>query len=179
MLSFKWLLGLAGLAACIYYFTIYNNKVTPVVNPIQSFQAERYMGTWYEVIRLPHSFEKNLAQVTAEYRLNNDGTVEVTNRDFNTKKGRWQTATGLAKPVEGLAASFKVSFFWPFAGGYYIAELGDNYEYAVIVSDSRDYFWFLSRTPHPSQGLTDEITARAYDWGYDIDAFIRVQHDKH
>ncbi|RUO39366.1 hypothetical protein CWE15_09595 [Aliidiomarina taiwanensis] len=176
MLSIKWLVGLAGVAACVYFFAVHNKKVTPVVNPIQNFQAERYAGTWYEVLRLPHSFEKNLTQVTAEYRLNNDGTIEVTNRGFHSKKGRWQTAIGLAKPVAGLNAGFKVSFFWPFTGGYYIAELGSQYEYAVIVSDSRDYFWLLSRTPNPSQGLIDEVTAKAYDWGYNIDNLIRVQH---
>ncbi len=152
-------------------------KATPVVNPIQNFDAERYMGTWYEVLRLPHSFEKNLTKVTAEYRLNEDGTVEVTNRGFNPNKGRWKTAIGIAKPVQGLRASFKVTFFWPFSGGYYIAELGKNYEYAVIVSDSHEYFWLLSRTPTPNQGLVDEVTAKAYDWGFDIDAFIRVTHE--
>lgn len=153
-----------------------NSKATPVVNPTQNFDAERYMGTWYEILRLPHSFEENLTRVTAEYRLNEDGTVEVTNRGFNTAEGRWNTAIGLAKPVQGLRASFNVTFFWPFSGGYYIAELGNNYEYAVVVSDSHDYFWLLSRTPTLSQGLVDEVTAKAYSWGFDIDAFIRVRH---
>lgn len=163
------LLAMTLLSGC-------NSQPTPVVSPIQSFDAERYMGTWYEILRLPHSFEENLTRVTAEYRLNEDGTVEVTNRGFNTVEGRWNTAIGLAKPVPGLRASFDVTFFWPFSGGYYIAELGSNYEYAVIVSDSHDYFWLLSRTPMLSQGLVDEVTAKAYDWGFDINALIRVRH---
>ncbi len=160
----------------VFLLSACSGKATPVVSPIASLDAERYMGTWYEILRLPHRFEKNLTKVTAEYRLNEDGTVEVTNRGFNTVTGRWSTAIGLAKPVQQLPASFKVSFFWPFTGGYYIAELGPNYEYAVIVSDSHDYFWLLSRTPTLNQGLVDEVTAKAYNWGFDINALIQVKH---
>lgn len=176
ILNTKLVTIVSSMVLLTFLLTGCNSKATPVVNPIQNFDAERYMGTWYEILRLPHSFEKNLVKVTAEYRLNEDGTVEVTNRGFNSDKRRWKTAIGLAKPIESLRASFDVTFFWPFSGGYYIAELGQNYEYAVVVSDNHDYFWLLSRTPKLSQGLVDEITARAYDWGFDIDALIHVAH---
>ncbi|EGN76248.1 bacterial lipocalin [Idiomarina sp. A28L] len=172
----KLLLLIIVIVAAGWAYVYYSSQPDPAVKPIENLDPERYMGTWYSILRLPHRFEKDLDNVTAEYRLNEDGTIHVTNKGYNRSSGEWKTATATAKPVPGMNAGFRVTFFWPFNGGYYVAELGSNYEYAVVVSDSKDYFWLLSRSPRPSQGLIDEVTARAYAWGYDIDQFYRVKH---
>lgn len=172
----KLILFVLVLVVAGWVYLHFTSQPTPVVKPVANFSAERYMGTWYSVMRLPHRFERNLENVTAEYKLNRDGSIHVINRGYNQKKGKWSTATATATAVPDMNAGFRVTFFWPFSGGYYVAELGTNYDYAVVVSDSKDYFWLLSRTPRPSQGLIDEVTARAYAWGYDIDQFERVAH---
>ncbi len=83
------------LAAC-------QGDPTPVKEPVQNFNAQRYMGTWYEIARMPTRFQTDLIKVTAEYRLNKDGTFEVTNRGYNPKDGEWDTAVGKARPVQGM-----------------------------------------------------------------------------
>lgn len=164
-----WLIaGVMLLSAC-------SQSPTPVKEPISSLDAERYMGMWYEIARMPTRFQRDLHYVTAEYRLNQDGTFEVLNRGYNIEKGEWEAAVGKARPIEELPGGFRVTFQWPFSGGYYIAELGDNYEYAVIVSDSTDYLWLLSRTPQLPRWLIDRTLARASEWGYDIEQVIETR----
>ncbi|MCK7459358.1 lipocalin family protein [Idiomarina aminovorans] len=168
----KWILSLLFtflLSAC-------NSQPTPVAGVVEDFDAERYLGKWYEIARMPHSFEEGLQSVTAEYRLNGDGTLEVTNRGYHTKDEEWQTAIGLAEPVENMKAAYQVTFFWPFYGGYYVSWLDDNYQLAIVTSDSHEYFWLLSRTPDVAQEDIDYALAKAHQWGYNIDQMIRVDH---
>lgn len=151
---------------------------TPVAPVINDFEAERYLGKWYEIIRLPHSFEEGLDQVTAEYRLNADNTIEVTNRGYNVAEGKWETAIGHAEPI-GLAM-YRVTFFWPFDGGYYISQLHEdargNYQVSVVTSDNHDYFWLLSRSPDVSEEVIEGVLKQAESWGYDTSQMIRVNH---
>lgn len=166
----------AAIALLASLLTACMHQASPVKEPVAQFNAERYMGTWYEIARMPTSFQRDMTQATASYRLNEDGTFEVVNRGYNTRKGEWKTAVGKARPIDGMAAGFTVSFQWPFRGGYYIAELGDNYEYAVIVSDSTDYLWVLAREPQLPRWLLDRTLARAHEWGYDIEQIIETVH---
>ncbi|RUO78202.1 hypothetical protein CWI84_10915 [Idiomarina tyrosinivorans] len=158
-----------GLTGC-------NADPTPVAAPVKSFSLAKYSGKWYEILRLPHDFEENLQGVTAEYRVNADGTMEVTNRGYNTEDGEWQTAIGKAKPIKGMTAAFDVTFFWPFYGGYYVSWLDKDYQYAIVTSDSHDYFWLLARSPKVPQDVIDLAIANANQWGFDTDQILRVQH---
>ncbi len=130
----------------------------------------RYMGTWYEIAKLPQRFEKGLVGVTATYTLLPNGKVEVLNRgyekDFN---GKVKSAKGTAKVVDARTnAKLRVSFFWPFAGDYWILELGGNYEYAVVGDESRRYLWILSRTPQMDEATFQELLRRVQSKGFDI-----------
>ncbi|RZQ57295.1 hypothetical protein CWI82_08545 [Pseudidiomarina tainanensis] len=168
---------IAVLFTSIFLFGC-TSKPAPVAPVIEQFDADNYLGKWYEIVRLPHSFEEDLERVTAEYRLNSDGTLEVTNRGYNVELGEWETAIGHAKPVG--TAMYKVTFFWPFYGGYYISELQSNsagkYTLAVITSDSHDYFWVLARTPEIPEAMLEELLQKAENWGYDTSLMIRVNH---
>lgn len=161
-----------------FFIVSCSSNPTPVAPVIEKFDATNYLGKWHEIVRLPHSFEEGLERVTAEYRLNKDGTIEVTNRGYNTELGEWETAIGHAKPID--TAMYKVTFFWPFYGGYYISELQTNetgeYQLAVITSDSHDYFWVLSRTPNVPESVLEEVMKKAKTWGYDTSLMIRVNH---
>ena len=99
--------------------------------------------------RLDHSFERGLTRVTAEYTLNDNGTVSVVNRGWDERKQRWKEARGRAlfrgDPSIG---SLKVSFFGPFYGGYHVIALDRNgYLCSMVCGPSRSYLWILSREP--------------------------------
>ncbi|MFK8050643.1 MAG: lipocalin family protein [Halioglobus sp.] len=144
------------------------------VKPVQDFQLDRYLGTWHEIARLDHSFERGLEQVTAEYSLRDDGGVRVLNRGFSSETGEWREAEGKAffvnEPQEGY---LKVSFFGPFYGSYVIYELDkDNYQYAFISGPDTSYLWFLSRTKTVEPAMIDRFVEQASLLGFDVDQLI-------
>lgn len=147
------------------------------VEPVKDFDLSRYLGTWYEIARLDHSFERGLSKVTAEYSLRDDGGVKVTNRGFDEKKQEWQDAEGKAFFVEDADRGyFKVSFFGPFYGSYAIFELEPEYQYAFISGSSEKYLWFLSRTPEVSEELRARFLKKAKEAGFPTDELIFVKH---
>uniref|UniRef100_UPI00053C87D8 lipocalin family protein n=1 Tax=Vibrio cholerae TaxID=666 RepID=UPI00053C87D8 len=99
------------------------------VKPVSGFELNNYLGKWYEVARLDHSFERGLSQVTAEYSARNDGDISVLNRGYSEEKGEWKEAEGKAYFVDGSTDGYlKVSFFGPFYGSYVVFELDrENY----------------------------------------------------
>lgn len=149
------------------------------VRPVENFQLERYLGTWYEIARLDHSFERGLSRVSAEYSLRGDGDVRVLNRGFDAARGRWKEAEGRARFVRDPGTGhLKVSFFGPFYGSYVIFELDhENYRYAVVSGPDTSYLWILARTPALDPELKAELAARAAARGFDTGALIFVDHD--
>lgn len=146
------------------------------IKPIDNFQLERYLGQWYEIARLDHSFERGLEQVTATYSLNQDGSVRVLNRGFSTLKQQWQEAEGRAQFVESpQVGRLKVSFFGPFYGGYNIVELDKNYQHALIVGNDRSYLWILSRTPRLDSSTQQHLIQRAQALGFATEQLILVK----
>lgn len=146
------------------------------VQPVDHFELSRYLGKWYEVARLDHSFERGLTNVTAEYGLRDDGLVSVRNRGFQPRKGAWEEAQGKARFVDRKDQGFlKVSFFGPFYGSYVIFELDrDNYQYAMVAGPDRSYLWILARTPVLDPALRDRLVALAAARGFDTDRLIWV-----
>ncbi|MFD2177644.1 lipocalin family protein [Veronia pacifica] len=148
------------------------------VSPIDNFELDRYLGKWFEIARLDHSFERGLNQVTATYSVRPDGGVKVINRGFSNKDNEWQEAEGKAYFVKTKSEGYlKVSFFGPFYGSYVIFELEENYQYAFISGPDTDYLWLLSRTPQVSQDILDKFVAEAKSRGFDTDALIYVDQE--
>ncbi len=151
---------------------------TSNIASVEDFELERYLGTWYEIVRLPHRFEKDLQQVTATYLLLDNGKIEVLNKGFNTKKQKWSEAKGKAwVPDESKPSDLKVSFFWPFAAAYRIIYLEEDYSLAIVTSNTFNYFWILSRTPHISDEYYSKLIEKARIWGFDTDKIIKVKQD--
>jgi apolipoprotein D and lipocalin family protein len=150
------------------------------VTPVQGFELQRYLGTWYEIARLDHSFERGLAQVTAQYSMREDGGVQVVNRGYSTEEKEWQKAVGKAYFVEGASEGYlKVSFFGPFYGSCVIFELDkEGYQYAFVAGPDKSYLWFLSRTPQVDQGMMQQFVQQANSLGFDTDQLIFPDHDK-
>lgn len=148
------------------------------INPVTNFELERYMGKWYEIVRLDHRFEKELEQVTATYSIQEDGTVKVVNRGFSRENKEWKEATGKAKFAEDPNVGFlKVSFFWPFYGSYVIFDLDkQGYQYS-FVTGGEDYLWLLSRTPEVSEAVQNEFLSKAQALGFKTENLIFVRQE--
>jgi len=150
------------------------------LEPVSEFDGDRYLGKWYEIARLDHSFERNLSNVSALYSAKKNGEIAVLNRGYNEKTGEWEQIEGKARFVgDESIGSLKVSFFGPFYGGYHVIELDRlNYSYAMVSGPSRSYLWILSRTTELDETTYSRLVARAGALGFDTSALIRVGHDR-
>lgn len=148
------------------------------VKPVSNFELNNYLGKWYEVARLNHSFESGLSQVTAEYTLNKDGGVLVKNKGYLEANKEWKVAEGKAYFVNNESEGYlKVSFFGPFYGSYVIFELDkDNYQYAFISGPNSDYLWLLSRTPTLPPEVIKKFVTMSKERGFNTEALIYVSH---
>jgi len=144
---------------------------------VKELDLNKYLGTWYEIARFDHGFEKGLVGVTATYSLRDDGKIKVVNSGFkNTLDGKKSIAIGKAKiPNPKDNAKLKVSFFWFFYGDYFVLDLDKNYQWAIVGSSSDKYLWILSRTPQIDDILYNEILDKLKARGYDISKLIKVE----
>lgn len=147
------------------------------IAPVSSFDLTRYLGTWYEIYRFDHSYERGMQGVTATYSRNDDGSVKVLNAGIEADKSKSRSSEGKAVFVgEATKGHLKVSFF-PFVyGSYVIFELGDDYDYAMVTSYNRDSLWLLSRTPEISPELDQHFHQTIKKLGFEEQELIKVEH---
>lgn len=149
------------------------------VRPVEDFDVNRYLGKWYEIARLDHSFERGLSKVTAEYSLRDDGGIRVVNRGFSAADNQWDEAEGKAYFVESENQGYlKVSFFGPFYGSYVVFDLDqEDYQYSFISGPDTSYLWLLARTPQVNVAVLQRFMAQASELGFDTDDLIFVEQD--
>lgn len=138
---------------------------------VTELELDRYLGTWYEIARFPHSFEKDLVGVTANYSLKENGKIRVINQGYKgSLDGKLKRSEGKAYiPDPNDPAKLKVSFFWIFYANYFVMELDqENYRWAVIGTNSPDFLWILCREPQMEQELYDDLVLRVKNRGYDL-----------
>ena len=159
------------LAGCV--------SVPENVRPVENFRLNDYLGKWYEIARLDHSFERGLSRVTAEYTLRDDGGVKVVNRGYSAKEGKWKDIEGKAYFVQSPDQGYlKVSFFGPFYGSYIVFELDHGqYQYALVCGPDTSYLWILARTPTMDEGVKQSLIAKAASLGFDTGSLIFVEHE--
>ena len=150
------------------------------VTPVMPFDVSRYAGKWYEVARLDHSFERGLTDVSASYKLQADGSVEVVNRGFAAEKGEWKQVVGKALFTgDANRASLKVSFFGPFYGGYHVIALDQaGYRWSMVIGPNRDYLWILARDKVLPDAVRTQLLAQAKQVGIAVDQLIWVTHTR-
>jgi apolipoprotein D and lipocalin family protein len=165
-----------GVIMTAMSFVLFASEPFPVIN---DFQLDRYLGTWHEIARLDHSFERGLSNVTATYSLKDGGGVLVHNRGYKDSKERWEDARGSAKFAETEnIGRLKVTFFWPFYGGYNIMSLDPDYQVALIAGDSHKYLWILAREPVLPDSTLQPLLELARQQGFDTQKLIWIDQSK-
>lgn len=156
-------------------------RIPDGIEPVERFDLERYLGTWYEIARLDHRFERGLDNVSARYERAADGSIKVINRGFARASGEWDEAVGKGHPAGAADEGYlKVSFFGPFYAAYIVFELErEDYRYAFVTSSDRSYLWLLSRTPTVSADVLETFRTRAMELGFDLDELIMVDQSRH
>lgn len=158
-------------------FSLKTKRTIPEgAHAVTPFDADKYLGTWYEIARFDFKFEKGLSKTTANYSLNDDGSIHVINRGYDAKKGKWKESVGKAVFVEEPdVAMLKVSFFGPFYSGYNVAALDPDYKYALVIGRNLDYMWLLSREKTMPEKVKDKYLEIAKGIGYDISRLMWVE----
>jgi apolipoprotein D and lipocalin family protein len=152
-----------------------SDKYLEVTNHLD---INKYLGTWYEIARLPNSFEKNLDRVTANYSLKENGDIRVLNKGYIIGSSEFKEAEGTAWiPDANEPAKLKVRFFWPFTGKYWVIELDKDYKYAMVGDPSRDYLWFLARERALSDSVYNYLLKSAEQKGFNIKTIIKVNQN--
>jgi apolipoprotein D and lipocalin family protein len=156
---------------------IFSNKFrksTKYILPMCNIDLKRYLGTWYEIARLPNSFEKGLENITATYILRSDGKIEVINSGI--KNGEKKIAKGVAWiPDKNYTGQLLVSFFWIFKSQYNIIMIDEtDYSYSVVTSNTNNSLWILSRVPKINNELYDNLIKFVSSKGFDVTKIIKV-----
>jgi apolipoprotein D and lipocalin family protein len=165
------MLAVVLLAACA--------QIPDGVQAVQGFDSDRYLGTWYEIARLDHRFERGLEDVSATYSARADGGIDVLNRGYDVARGEWREIRGRAKfagPPD--TASLGVSFFGPFYGGYNVVDLDPGYQIALVAGPSRSYLWILARRPDPPREEVERLVRRAAELGFNTQSLVHVPHGR-
>jgi len=167
-----WLAIILPLAGCL--------GMPDDVEPVESFEAQRYLGRWYEIARLDHSFERGLESVSATYSLRDDGGVKVVNRGYDTEDGEWREAVGKAYFVEDAGiAHLKVSFFGPFYGSYVVFDLDkQNYETAFVSGYNHSYIWLLARSTSVNEAVREDFVRQADALGFATEDLVWVDQSR-
>ena len=165
------LFAIFGICSC--------SSIPKGAKAVKPFYKEKYLGKWYEIARMDFKFERNLNNTTANYSINEDGTIKVDNRGYNYITKEWKQAIGKAKFVDDEnEAKLKVSFFGLFYSGYNVIAIDADYKYALIVGKNLDYIWILSRETSIPENIKTEYLSIAKNLGYKIDELIWVEHNK-
>ena len=144
----------------------------PSLSTEKKVDIEKYLGTWYEIARFEHFFEKGCKNVTANYKLKDENKIQVINRCTMIDDGEKKEAIGVAYATDETNSKLKVSFFRPFYGDYWIIDLGKDYDYALVGSPSREYLWILSRTKTIDDALKRNLLEKASQNSFDVSKFI-------
>jgi len=175
----QWIsIGLAAVAVATIFVLKSCKTIPQGAVPVQPFDSKRYLGKWYEIARKDFKFEKNLNNTTANYSLNDDGSIKVVNLGYNYVTKEWKESVGKAKFVSSPeVAKLKVSFFGPFYAGYNVIALDADYRYALVAGKNLDYLWLLSRETTMPDDVKNDYLRRAKDIGFDTSDLVWVEHN--
>ena len=155
----------------LFLFTACSSK-NPPLQTVEKVELEKYLGTWYEIARYEHFFEKDCKNVSANYSMMDEETIKVINRCTKITTNEKKEAMGRAYAVDESNSKLKVSFFRPFYGDYWVLILDENYEYVVVGTPNRGYLWILARQKTISDEIKNSILEKLPSLGFDASKFI-------
>ena len=168
--------SLLAVASVVVIASGCGGEPTDDIPAVSNFDANSYLGTWFEIARMPNRFQDDLTNVKATYSLREDGKIDVLNEGFNQETEQWEQVTGRARfqgpRDEGLLEVTFVGGIFLFGGDYKVIELDPDYKYALVTSSTRDNLWFLSRTPTVSPALRQKMIDLARTLRFDVDSWI-------
>ena len=143
--------------------------------PAKQIDVKQYLGTWYEIARIPNWFEKDISKVTATYTLKDNGRIEVKNQGYLKSSNEQKTAIGEAWfDGDNKTGRLRVSFFFLISAPYIVFELSPDYKYALVGS-GKDYLWILSRSPQMNDDIYNNLLSKASAVGYDISRIEKIE----
>lgn len=161
----------SALICMVLLFSACSSK-NPPLQTVQKVDINRYLGTWYEIARYEHFFEKDCKNVSANYSMLDEQTIKVVNRCTNMLTNEKKEAIGRAYATDDTNSKLKVSFFRPFYGDYWVMILDENYDYVVVGTPSREYLWILCRKPILDEKIKNEILQKLPTLGFDASKLI-------
>lgn len=170
--AFRLVLIIVILATIFSVFFACSTKLTVDNSAVKTLDLHRYLGKWYEVARMDHRFERDMEYCTANYTMEANGKIRVTNQGM--KNGKWKTSIGKAKLTEQPGV-LRVSFFGPFYSDYRVLMVAPDYSYALVGGSGDDYLWILSRTPQLQPEICDQLIQEAQYRGYKTENLIWVK----
>lgn len=160
-------------------FNLFSCKTPQDLPTVKEVNLQKYVGTWYEIARLPNRFEKGLTCITATYTLKENGEIGVLNQGYllENVSEKSQDKGKAWVPNANYPGRLKVQFFWPFAGDYYIIHLDDDYQYVLVGSPNRKFLWVLSKNKQLDEAIYQKLLTIAKEQGFDISTMIKVNQD--
>ena len=165
------------LICIMFLFTACSSK-NPPLQTVEKVDLERYLGTWYEIARYEHFFEKDCKNVSANYSIMNEETIKVINKCTKIQTNEKKEAIGRAYAIDETNSKLKVSFFRPFYGDYWVLILDENYEYAVVGTPNREYLWILARDKKLPLKIQNDILEKLPSLGFDISKLLWTMQEK-
>ena len=159
------------LICIMFLFTACSSK-NPPLQTVEKVDLERYLGTWYEIARYEHFFEKDCKNVSANYSIMDEETIKVINKCTKIQTNEKKEVFGRAYATDFTNSKLKVSFFRPFYGDYWVLILDEKYDYVVVGTPSREYLWILSRTSNLDEKNKKEILQKLPTLGFDTSKLI-------
>lgn len=146
------------------------------VTAVTPFDIKRFEGTWYEISRLDHGFEKNMSHVSFTYTVKDGGDFKIENKSLDGKSGQWVLSEGKGALIEDPnVGRLKVSYFGPFYGSFNIIALDEkNYSWAMATGPSSRYLWILSRKKKLEDPIIQELIRKAIGMGFKLDKMVHV-----
>lgn len=152
------------------------SKSTSKLDAISNFELEKFVGTWYEIVRYDHWFESGLRNVYTKYSLSETkNKIKVENFGIDLKTGKKKVITGKAK-LNDLhyknVGWLKVSFFGPFYNDYKIVYADKKFNNIIVVGNTYDYFWILSKHQYIDGNDLVMLIDKATELGFDENKMI-------